>query len=600
MAQEELDTCQVMQTWRDRLRFKAVPCWALVGLLVVTIVGAFFRLYRLSERGIWDSDSGSYILDARMFVAGIRLVLHRWGFDGGQTVQEILNYYSLHSLSSFSGKPAHAFMQAVAMLVFGDTTASANLVMALLGIVTIPLVFGLTQRLFHDPRISLVAAGLMAISPAHVSYSRGFKSEADGALFMLLALWMYYEAGVTRREGRLGSRWIWASGFSLGMAAACSMRLFFVCAAFMLLIVAADIWCTRHSWKLAVADFVRLGAALCTVVVLWELPYHWAMLAAHQNGIQLGRFYTFWSSIALRTKYATSDWGLDGFPTYFFFLSSTDALLPWLAITGAVASVKFWKRFEHLSVIVFVGIGLFYFWYTPFRVPVIYSFSLPVLCILAALGMHTIFDHPFWRRCVVARNITVGMLAMASVAWGGWGSWRLLHNFSHIAEATQWLRDHRPNDKLLAVMYEPTVCEYDNAHVAQLHEPLNVEFLRRARQAGFTLLMIDYQKLAPMLSNDYPLNEQLLASGDAFKTPLTYWLESNTRPIAVITNDFNASFFPIWACEQNLRLSRTRLFLKYVNPRVDGAIRIYDLDQVLQTLESLRHQGLSLEAPPHP
>ncbi len=58
------------------------------------------------------------------------------------------------------------------MSVVGKSDIALRLLSVLIGVVTIPLVYALAQRLFADKRIALVAALLFAISPFHIYYSQ--------------------------------------------------------------------------------------------------------------------------------------------------------------------------------------------------------------------------------------------------------------------------------------------------------------------------------------------------------------------------------------------------------------------------------------------
>ena len=105
-----------------------------------------------------------------------------------------------------------------------------------------------------------------------------------------------------------------------------------------------------------------------------------------------------------------------------------------------------------------------------------------------------------------------------------------------------------------------------------------------------------------MLGPEQQINEALLPSSLAFATPLIAAIESSTKPIATFPNDFNDEFLFIFAEGHNYYLSKTREFLKYVDPKTDTATRIYDLDEVMQNLQPLLRgntSGLTLPGQGH-
>src|ERR1043166_3542284 len=272
------------------------------GLLLNMAAGAFFRLYKLDQRGVPDSDSASYCLDARLFYAGGKLLAHKWGLYNKETTDDILRYLALRAQSSY-GKPGDAFFRATTMWIFGDTLGAAHLALAIFGIATIPVLFLFSQRLFQNVWVSLTAAGLLAISHGHVEYSRGLKSETDGAFFLLLAVWCYYEGALQRARPLSSYRRIWIAGLLAGQAFACKNRLVFIPPLFALFIAAEFILLRREMFE-CVVNFTRLLTGFLIMVVVWEFPYHFAMLAAKNAGFDVRALHTFWDSLVRRNETA--------------------------------------------------------------------------------------------------------------------------------------------------------------------------------------------------------------------------------------------------------------------------------------------------------
>ena len=82
------------------------------------------------------------------------------------------------------------------LAAFGDTVGSADKPVALLGWLTIPVVFFFSRRIFGDDKLALLAAALLALSPSHIQYSRGQRCEADSTLIVLLTVWLCFETAI--------------------------------------------------------------------------------------------------------------------------------------------------------------------------------------------------------------------------------------------------------------------------------------------------------------------------------------------------------------------------------------------------------------------
>jgi 4-amino-4-deoxy-L-arabinose transferase-like glycosyltransferase len=552
---------------------------------MVTLLGAFLRLYRIDQNWIWVSDTGDYVLDARAWLAGGKLLAHRWGFYKAQTTQEIFTDYEMHARSAFNAKPAHSFFRAVGMMLFGNSIGASNVAPAFFGIIGISLLFFFAHRLFGDARVSLAAAAFMAISPAHLTYSRGLKCEADTMVFALLSLWLYYEGAKRRSEPLPPHRWFWASGFAAGMAVACNGRLVDIPPLLMLVAVAEAI-CWRSSVLAVAASCARVLMAIAMVVVFWELPFHWALLAWHGAGsFALNNFSTFWESLNVQMHTGLGALSFSGVGDYFYFLFRYEGLVIFLALVGLVAIVRPRRIFESLIVAAWAVLGFLVFWAAPFKFFYLHSFALPAVFILAAFGfVHLIDVRPMTVR-PVARNAAVGLVVVATFGWSIPLDWRIINQRSRLADAIRWIRQNRPDDPIVSTFWKPTVCEYDWARVSPPPWPMTIESLRLQYEKGTRLLLIDPQKFAYIVGSDHPVHTQPLPTAMGFVEAPFVAIELTTTPLATFTNVYDRTFFFVQASHWNNHLSKTRAFLKGVDPHVDSIIRIYDLGEAISNAE---------------
>lgn len=130
-------------------------------LTVIIIVAVVLRFYKLGEWSFWGDE---------MFTVGGR--------------EDGFNYtFARQSLSM-------ALIQ-ITVASFGITEWNARLVPAIIGIITIPLLYFPIKKIF-DPAVGLVAVLLIAVSPWHLYWSQNARFYIALLLFYSLALFAFY------------------------------------------------------------------------------------------------------------------------------------------------------------------------------------------------------------------------------------------------------------------------------------------------------------------------------------------------------------------------------------------------------------------------
>lgn len=101
---------------------RSTPAWILWSLAVVTLVAAFLRLWQLDQLppGLFFDEAYNG-LDARAVADGERFPLYFAGNNGRE--------------------PLYLYLQAVAVKLLGPSAYALRLTSALIGILTVPLVF---------------------------------------------------------------------------------------------------------------------------------------------------------------------------------------------------------------------------------------------------------------------------------------------------------------------------------------------------------------------------------------------------------------------------------------------------------------------------
>ena len=136
-------------------------------LILLTILGAFLRLFQLGAASLW-LDEATTLTFARQSIAQI------WG--------------SLSSASEYH-PPLFYWMEHF-MLALGESEFVLRLIPAIVGILTVPA-FYLVGTELHDRNTGILAAALLAFSPFHIYYSQEARDYALMLLFFSLAFFFF-------------------------------------------------------------------------------------------------------------------------------------------------------------------------------------------------------------------------------------------------------------------------------------------------------------------------------------------------------------------------------------------------------------------------
>lgn len=109
--------------------------------------------------------------------------------------------------------PVLIYMMTPAIAVFGLNEFGVRVTIALIGSLTIFLVYLLTKELSKNEAVSLIASFSMAVSPWHIQFSRATFEAVLALFFMILGAWLFLRA--MRLKGNL--LWLSAIFFSLSM-----------------------------------------------------------------------------------------------------------------------------------------------------------------------------------------------------------------------------------------------------------------------------------------------------------------------------------------------------------------------------------------------
>lgn len=164
-------------------------------LLLIILIAAFFRLYKISDYMTFLGDEGRDVLVAREILHGNLTLL------GPRA-----------SAGDFFLGPIYYYMIAPFLLLSGYDPVGPAIMVALFGVATVVLVY-IVGKDFIGRKASLAASFLFAISPLVVAYSRSSWNPNLMPFFSLLLLYVAY-LGLKKLSLKL----FFITGFLLGIA----------------------------------------------------------------------------------------------------------------------------------------------------------------------------------------------------------------------------------------------------------------------------------------------------------------------------------------------------------------------------------------------
>ncbi len=138
-------------------------------LLIATVIGLFLRLYNLGFNSLWLDEASTYTIS-------VKSLADIWQATAGGEFNPPLFYWMEHL-----------------MLQIGNNEVLLRFIPALLGILTIPLVYFIGKE-FIDRNVGIIAAAAFAISPFLIYYSQEARAYSMMLFFVAFAMVFYFRA----------------------------------------------------------------------------------------------------------------------------------------------------------------------------------------------------------------------------------------------------------------------------------------------------------------------------------------------------------------------------------------------------------------------
>ncbi len=145
----------------------------IIALFIITVLGGFCRFWRLSSHPVSLSMNEAAI--AYNSYSILKTKRDEWG---------VFLPFSFRSVGDYKA-PVLIYLMVPTLAVLGLNEFSVRFTIALFGVLTLPAVFFLIEKLSKNKKIALLTTFSLAISPWHIQFSRA-TFEAILALFFLL------------------------------------------------------------------------------------------------------------------------------------------------------------------------------------------------------------------------------------------------------------------------------------------------------------------------------------------------------------------------------------------------------------------------------
>jgi len=230
----------------SRWRGEAIP---LILLALLTLLGGLMRRYHLGQQGLWF-DEADLVMRAR------------------QPLPELLRNF----VNPGENGPLYTFGMAVWIKLAGTSEVAVRLPSAIAGTLAIPALYGLGRAL-RGPRLGLIAAALLTISPYAHWYAQDAKMYSLLVLLTIAATWLLLVA--IRRGGAVWIAYGIVAAITLGIHAT------FLLALAAHAVLAGSLWRAGYGARPAGRQ-ARWLAALIGIAALPLLV--WGIIFAAQNG----------------------------------------------------------------------------------------------------------------------------------------------------------------------------------------------------------------------------------------------------------------------------------------------------------------------------
>ena len=454
-----------------------------------------------------------------------------------------------------TAKPTHIALIAASMAIFGDNDYCGNVVSAILGTLTIAVVFLLGRRM-GGTSLGLISSFLLAISPLHLIYSREALAEADSIFFFYCAFYLWYLA---RKNIRHRTLFLLLSGVGAGLSFTCNDRWIIIPFVFLSLEITALFFKKERRTRLFLGNCSLLAAGFLLPVIVWESVYF--ILKNRLGLIPLDYFDQLWARTAFHTGFSI---GYGGILPFFLMVARFEGLAITLMLICGLVLICLRRSQADFSLLIVLFFPFALFTFRPHHFLRIFSLAIPSFYLIVGSFLCWMLAGTR-KRWALPRPIAQGIvlvLIILAIAPNLSRDSKIIHWRSHYREAIAFLTSQEfPNH--FSTVAKLSQYYTDNRFVQR---PPREEGVRPGNRAiaRFPFLLVNKQR-------DYQTT---------FGPSPSDWVqrvEEECIPVFETREGFDKLFFAHFAFEHNVDYWETSAFLQQLNVGETSMLRIYRL-----------------------
>jgi len=247
--------------------------WVRICAIALAALGCFIRFDGLGSKVFWWDEThtgraiaGSFwseiiedVFDGRVHTRD-QILVHQFPRDGRTTETTIRTLVWEDPRQTL----LYFVLARTWVMTFGSSVAVLRAFSAVLGLISLPLVFLLGRELFGRSLEGWVAIGLIAVSPLHFVYAQEARQYMLWVDLVLLASWSLLVA-MRRTQERSRPAWLWYVLYTgaIGLALITHLLTVLVMAAHLLFVVVGE------RFRLAVVVWLTASAQLVVALLFW-------------------------------------------------------------------------------------------------------------------------------------------------------------------------------------------------------------------------------------------------------------------------------------------------------------------------------------------
>ena len=522
-------------------------------ILVLVFMGVLLRFFNITSSDFVFYDEGFYLNHNRLFGE----MLQRYYPQDLETFFKAVGAYAKLSLSS--GKSLW-FMLADMRMFFGKMTEwyIPRVLSAIFGILTLPLVFLIARKYYNSRAVAWISVGLLAILPSHVFYSRLGLQESLSTFLVLAGFYFYLSSRKLNWQTLF-------SGIVFGAAFFANYRLIVLPA----LVAFAEV-CVGFSSK----DRPSIRRYMWFLLMFFSTVFLVGNINNGQNTV-----ITF-SWMFHQAQMAGDSFHFINFLSYPYYLFRLENVLFGLFFFSSFIFVFKGPR-NRLLPFLLVLLQMFLFSFPEEKGARYLCVMTPFMAISVAYAIRILYD--LFPGKVGHSVLTVIVVAMGLAMLGK--SSALAQSSSDYRIATEFVSNRGEDVKFLSTQdYVQNLYVKNRKNVKAC--PHSAQALINLYAEGSRYLVLDPQAYISWTKDDERFNLELEG----------YLAFINRRVIPIKTYPhFNRVLLERFVFEHSSNLPRSIKFLNAAEKNNLGALKVYDLSEVLQYVIGALMQARTLK-----